>query len=117
MLQALPLPSTHVVFLLDLAPAQETICAPFYRYHKHPTQEAQSAQHASRTRDTHLWAIGMSADDKGEDMSQHPAITHRQIRKLIVLVKCNIGRSCDWSIQGLYIDITPNNVSKDPEVM
>jgi hypothetical protein len=55
-----------------------------------------------RTRDTHPWAIGMSADDEGEDMSQHPAITHRQIRKLIVLVKCNIGQSFNWSIQGLY---------------
>jgi hypothetical protein len=48
-----------------------------------------------RTRDTHPWARRKSADDEGEDMSQHPAITHRQIRKLIILVKCNIGRSFD----------------------
>jgi hypothetical protein len=59
----------------------------------------------------------MSADDEGDDISQHPAITHRQIGKLIVLVECNISRSIDWPIQGLYIDITPNDVSEDPEVM
>jgi hypothetical protein len=70
-----------------------------------------------RTRDTHPWASRMSADDEGEDMSQHPAITHRQIGKLIVLVECNISQSIDRPIQGLYIDITPNDVSKDPEVM
>jgi hypothetical protein len=112
--RALPLPSTHIVFLLNLAPAPFTLL---------PTGitnaqfEPNWVGMRSRTRDTHPWASCMSADDEGEDMIQHPAITHRQIGKLIVLVKCNIGRSFDWSIQELYIDITPNNVSEDPEVM
>jgi hypothetical protein len=114
--QALPLPPTHVVFLLNLAPAQETIYAPFYRYHKRPIEPNRIGMRPC-IRDTHPWASRMSKDDKEEDKSQHPAITHRQIGKLIVLVECNIGRSFDRSVQGLDIDITPNNVSEDPELM